>query len=42
LEAGQNCHTFQLAILNDCRLLEPPDNHSRIAASKYTPKRSNE
>jgi hypothetical protein len=42
MEAGQNCHTFQLAILDDCGLLEPPENQSKIATSKYTPKLSHE
>jgi hypothetical protein len=35
LEAGQNCHTFQLALLNNCGLLEPPENRSTIVPFKY-------
>jgi hypothetical protein len=36
LEAGQNCHTFQLALLQGCRILEPAPYVSRISSLKYS------
>jgi hypothetical protein len=35
-EAGQNCHTFQLLLMKECKLLEPPGHRSRQLPMKYS------
>ncbi len=42
LEGGQNCHTFQLALLDECQLLEPPKHRSRISRGKYAAQQGDE
>ena len=34
-EAGKNCHTFQLKMMEHCQLTEPPQYTSRISRLKY-------